>query len=81
MRTTTARHNRSVPQLAAAVLLFVAAGSVFADNAPKEADKGNQVNAQQAVRQPSKASIKRREILQKVANHEPLTYEETLYLR
>jgi len=80
MRTTTARFDLNVKQLAAAVLLIAAAGSTYAANVPADGNQAMQVNAQQ-VKQPSKSSIKRQEIQQKVANREPLTYEETLYLR
>ena len=81
MRTTTARFDLNVKHLAAAVLLIAAAGSTYAANAPAEADKAAQANAQQVVKHQTKSSIKRQEIQQKVANREPLTYAETLYLR
>ena len=85
MRTTTASFDLNVKHLAAAVLLIAAAGSSYAANAAAntsaDADKGAQANVQQVVKQQSKSAIKRQEIQQKVANREPLTYEETLYLR
>jgi hypothetical protein len=81
MRTTTARFDLNVKQLAAAVLLIAAAGSTYAANTTADADKGTQVNVQQVVKHQSKSAIKRQEIQQKVANREPLSYAETLYLR
>lgn len=81
MRTTTARFDLSLKQLAAAVLLIAAAGSTYAANAPADADKAVQASSQQVVKHQSKSSIKRQEIQQKVANREPLSYAETLYLR
>lgn len=86
MNTTTARLDRSVLQLTAAVLLIavagtIAAGSALAANEPADTAQAQQVNVRQSVKTPSKASIKRQKIQQKLARHEPLTYTETLYLR
>lgn len=81
MRTTATRFDLSVKQLAAAVLLIAAAGSTYAANAPADTDKTAQASAQQVVKHQSKSAIKRQEIQQKVANREPLSYNETLYLR
>ncbi|EJL89157.1 hypothetical protein PMI16_02024 [Herbaspirillum sp. CF444] len=82
MRTTTASFDLNVKHLAAAVLLIAAAGSSYAAaNTSADADKGAQAKVQQVVKQQSKSAIKRQEIQQKVANREPLSYEETLYLR
>jgi hypothetical protein len=86
MNTTTARLDRSVLQLTAAVLLIAvagtfAAGSALAANEPSDTAQAQPVSVQQSVKTPSKSSIKRQEIQQKLARHEPLTYTETLYLR
>lgn len=81
MRTTTARLDLNVRQLAAAVLLIAAAGSVYAANEPVATSQAVQVDAQQAAKPLSKSQATRQQIMQKVANHEPLTYIETLYLR
>ncbi|WP_050479270.1 hypothetical protein [Herbaspirillum rhizosphaerae] len=81
MRTTTARFDLNVKHLAAAVLLIAAAGSTYAANTAADAGKSAQADAQQVVKHQSKSAIKRQEIQQKVANREPLSYEETLYLR
>jgi hypothetical protein len=73
--TFTTRH------LAAATLMIAAAGSCFVANAAENAADANPAKTQQATRTLSKSQVTRQRILQKVAEHQPLTYNETLYLR
>ncbi len=81
MRITTARFNLNVKQFSATVLLIAAAGSAHAENTAAGDDKGAQADLQQVIKHQTKSAIKRQKIQKKVADREPLSYEETLYLR